>query len=280
MTMDNDGLLKVGPDELAQSLLNRRRMLKETLPGVIRNLEAEEDSLISKLERQINAHQRANERVAELKLARDEGQRKASGIIGEVKSVREGLMEGRGMVNLDPRWKREKLFEKLEEIEQKIQTSALDHKSERKMLDRRKKLLEENESWLADRKESNPQMTSYVEKSRELSKLYKSADKAHRGMLAAVEKARPLYEKLIVLRAELIDVRSQLDRAKELLSQSDNAIEHWERRLSDGFGDLGPGFPDLLKDSRKVTGGGASSFAGKSSSSVSRTTNSARGEGG
>ena len=177
MTMDNDALLKVEPDELAQSLLNRRRMLKESLPGVIRNLEAEEDSLTPKLERQANAHQQANERVAELKLVRDEGQRKAAEIIGEIKSARKGLMESGGMVNLDPRWKKEKLFEKLEEIEQKIQTSALDHKSEGEMLDRRRKLLEENERWLADRKESNPEMAFYIEKRRELSKLYKYADK-------------------------------------------------------------------------------------------------------
>ena len=97
-------------------------------------------------------------------------------------------------------------------------------------------------------------------------------------MLAAVEKAQPLYEKMAALTAELIDVRSQLDRAKELLSQSDKAIKHWEKRLSEGFGDLGPGFPDLFKDSRRVADGGASSFARKSSSSRTRTTTDARGE--
>jgi len=270
MTMDNDALLKVGPVELAQSLMNRWKMLRESLPGVIRNLEAEEDSLTPKLERQANTHQQANERVSELKGLRDANQRDAAKLIVEVKSFREGLMESGGMVSLDPKWKKEKLFEKLEEIEQKIQTSALDHKSEGKLLDRRRKLLEENELWLTDRKESNPEMALYIEKRREMSKLYKSADKAHKRMLGAVEKAQPLYEKKAALTAELIEVKSQLDRAKELFSQTDRAITHWERRLSEGFGDLGMGFPDLLKDSRRVADGGASSFARKSNSNGNR----------
>ena len=37
-------LMSVTPDELAFALLNRRKLLKDSLQGVIRNLEAEEDS--------------------------------------------------------------------------------------------------------------------------------------------------------------------------------------------------------------------------------------------
>jgi len=266
LAMDNDALLKVEPDELAQSLLNRRRMLKESLPGVIRNLEAEEDSLTPKLESQTKAHQQANERVAELKRIRDESQRDAGLAFVDVKSARENLMQSGGMVNLDPKWKKERLFEKLEEIEHKIQTSALDHISEKEMLDQRRKLLKDNERWIEDRRETNQEMADFVDKSREMSTFYKAADKAHMGMLAAVEKAQPLYDKKAMLSAELRDVKSQLDRAKELLSQSDTAIKHWERRLVEGYGDLGPGFPDLLNDMRKVSDGEASSFARKSSS--------------
>ncbi len=266
MAMDNEALLRVKPDELAQSLLNRRRMLKESLPGVIRNLEAAEESLTPKLERQTKAHQQANERVAELKRIRDESQRDAGLVLVEVKSARENLMQSGGMVNLDPKWKKERLFEKLEEIEHKIQTSALDHKSEKNMLYQRRNLLKENERWIEDRRESNQEMADFIVKRRKMSKFYKAADKAHMGMLAAVEKAQPLYDNKSVLSAELRDVKSQLDRAKELLSQSGKAIRHWERRLLEGYGDLGPGFPDLLKGMRKVTEGGASSFARKTSS--------------
>ena len=47
------------------------------------------------------------------------------------------------------------------------------------------------------------------------------------------------------------------------MTQSDKAIEHWERRLEKGFGDLGEGFNDLLSAQRKVAEGGDSSFARK-----------------
>ena len=57
------------------------------------------------------------------------------------------------------------------------------------------------------------------------------------------------------------EVKSQLDRARELLSQSDRAIQHWEKRLELGFGEAGPGFGDLLKAGKTVEQGGLSSFA-------------------
>ena len=58
-------------------------------------------------------------------------------------------------------------------------------------------------------------------------------------------------------------LKSQLDRARELLSQSDKAIEYWEKRLEVGFGDIGPGFRDLLRARKMVDDGGRSSFAKK-----------------
>ena len=64
-----------------------------------------------------------------------------------------------------------------------------------------------------------------------------------------------------------------MDRAKELLAQSDKAIDYWEKRIENGFGDLGPGFRDLLKGQKNVDTGGRSSFAkssGKSKQKKSR----------
>ena len=82
-------------------------------------------------------------------------------------------------------------------------------------------------------------------------------------MMKAVEKAQPLHDKKVAIQAEIREVRRQLDRAKELLSQSDRAIEHWQRRLNDGYSELGVGFPDLLSDMNQVQNGGDSSFASK-----------------
>ena len=76
-----------------------------------------------------------------------------------------------------------------------IQTRALDQISERKMLEERKKIIDENDAWLKNRKNANPEMLEYIENRKEMSKLFKKADKFHREMIVKVEKAQPLYEK-------------------------------------------------------------------------------------
>jgi len=253
--------MEIEPVELAHALLQRRMMLKESLPDVIRTLEAEEEAIRPRYERELKGSNKANEKVAGFKEIRDSNQKKANAIVNDVRKLREELAENGRMLSLDPKWKKEQLFEKLEEIEQKIQTSALDHKSEKKMLNQRRALIYENDSWLKDRKASNPEMLEYVEKRRALSRYFREADKAHKGMIDAVQRAQPIYERKTNLYMELREIKRQLDRARELLSQSDIAITHWERRLSDGFTDLGPGFPDLMKRKKVVLNGGASSFA-------------------
>ena len=201
--------------------------------------------------------------MAKLKEERDHAQIEARNLIPKVKQHRNVLVDSGGMVNLDPDWKKEKLLEELYEIEENIQTSALDHKAEKKMIERRKKLIEQNEKWLKERRDSNPEMAEYIDSRREMSHQFMVANKAHRTMMKAVEKAQPLHDKKVAIQAEIREVRRQLDRAKELLSQSDHAIEHWQRRLNDGYSELGVGFPDLLSDMNQVQNGGDSSFARK-----------------
>ena len=145
---------------------------------------------------------------------------------------------------------------------------ALDHKAERKLLDRRKKIIETNDKWLKERRESNPEMVTYINARREMNSLYRDADKSHRNMLDGVEKAQPRHEKQLIIKNELREIRRQLDRAKELLSQSDKAINYWERRLENGFGVLDDGFSDLLAAQKKVSQGGDSSFARKKNTKV------------
>ena len=109
--MGDSELLELSPNELAGALLQRRLMLKESLPGVIRNLEANEEEISPKLERIESSFETANKKVAELKLKRDESQSSARALIPDVKSTREKLMEDGGMKSLDPKWKKERLFE-------------------------------------------------------------------------------------------------------------------------------------------------------------------------
>ena len=259
--MDSEALLAVTPEELAQALLLRRQVLKEELPNVIRTLEAEEESLEPQVQRIVTSHRSTNDKVSELKKKRNQAQKKAGTTLGIVKVARDGLAESGKMVNLDPHWKKEKLLDELEQIEDNIQTSALGHRAEKKLLDRRKKLLEENDRWLKSRRESNPEMATFIDSRSKMNTLYRKADNAHRKMIELVEKAQPMYEKKVALTAELREIRRQLDRAKELLAQSDYAIAHWERRLKDGFRELGGGFPDLMAANIRVSKGGRSSFA-------------------
>ena len=261
--MDTNELMRVTPNDLASALLRRRMLLKDSLPGVIRNLEAEEDSLSPKLDRLKKSFDEANDKVAKFKTERNQFQTGAGTLIPDVKRIRAKLIETGGMISLDPKWKKMKLLEQIEEIENKIQTSALDHRSERKLIEKRRTLIAENDKWIRDRKASNPEMIDYLEKNKEMSKLFRKADKAHNLMIEAVSKAQPLYEKLTIASEEMREIRSQLDRAKELLGQSDKAIDYWEHRIKNGFGDLGVGYRDLLKGQKSVDGGGSSSFAKK-----------------
>ena len=51
--MEVDELLAISPEQLAQALLVRRQVLKQELPGVIRNLEADEESLEPRVKRAV-----------------------------------------------------------------------------------------------------------------------------------------------------------------------------------------------------------------------------------
>ena len=69
--MDVERLMEVKPKELAEGLLARWKALEEQLPNVIRNLEVEEEALVPRVKRAVEAHRTANELVAEKKKERD-----------------------------------------------------------------------------------------------------------------------------------------------------------------------------------------------------------------
>ena len=74
--------------ELAESLLARRVMLREALPGIIRNLQAEEESILPKMKRAIERHEKSNRNVASLKNERDVLQKKAATLLNDLKNIR------------------------------------------------------------------------------------------------------------------------------------------------------------------------------------------------
>ena len=181
------------PMELAESLLSRRIMLREALPGIIRNLEAEEETILPKLRRSVERHDKSNMVVSESKSKRDALQKKAGILLKDVKSLRLQIEESGGMIILDPNWAKEKLEEKLLDLENKIETQALDHKAEKKLISIRSNLLKDNEKWLKNRRDSNPLVVEYVSKRKEMTRLFREADKYHAKMIDLVEKGQPLH---------------------------------------------------------------------------------------
>ena len=132
------------PIEMAESLLARRIMLKDALPGIIRNLQAEEEAILPKVKRSIDRHEKANKAVSELKLKRVTLQKEAAPILKDVKSLRTKIDESGGMIRLDPNWAKERLEERLIDIESRIETQALYHKAESKLISIISSLLKEN----------------------------------------------------------------------------------------------------------------------------------------
>ena len=254
--METDTLLRVTPKEIAESLLLRRRVLKEQLPNIVKTLDGEGESLSPKVKKIKEKNDVINQKISQFKNTRDALQNEAREILNDVKAVQDGLTKTGSMVNLDPKWKKERVLEELQDIEFKIQTAALDHRAEKKMLDSRKRILQQNEKWLKERKESNPEMAEYIKKRKKMNALYKEADKAHLEMIKNVEKGKPIHEKYVALKTDLNDINRQKDRAKELLAKSDRDITYWENMILEGF-------ESLLEPAKIVTEGGASSFVSK-----------------
>ena len=115
--MDTDQLLRVSPEDMAKALLARRQMLNDQLPTVIRTLEAEEQNLAPKAKKAVETNKKINLKVSELKEKRNKAQERANELLEVVKESRVKMMEKDGMINLDPAWKKEKLFDEIEEIE-------------------------------------------------------------------------------------------------------------------------------------------------------------------
>ena len=169
------------------------------------------------------------------------------------------MEEGSGMKSLDPKWAKVKLEENLADVEAKIEKGALSLTDERRLLAERKSLLEKNDEWLKARRENNPEMAQYVDSSKKMQRLFKTADKLHSEMLDVVEKQETVHENFIEFRDAFRNSMKQLERSQALIKQSETSISYWEKRLENGFGPLIGGEQDLLENAKRVESGGHSS---------------------
>ncbi len=251
--MDIPDLLALKPEELVAAIFERRRVLAEILPDIESKMAEDADILAPKVEKLRLARDAESNRVAELKKQRNDAQKEARDLLGKTRALRVGLEEKNGLKNLDPKWAKEKLEEKLFDIEKKIEQEALTLADERRLLAERKELLKKNRDWLEKRREDNPEMADYVDSSKKMSELFTQADKLHQEMLTHVEKNEPIHAEFVQKRNELRSTIRQLERARSLLKQSESAISFWERA---NLGDYG----DLLDAAKRVEAGGKSTI--------------------
>ena len=264
--VDTETLLNVTPKEIAAALLIRRKALKDQLPNIIKNLDSESEALTPKLTKIKEKNEKIKIKISEIKKRRDSYQKEAGAIWREIKDVQNELIESGNMISLDPKWKKERMIEELEEIDFNIQTVALDHKAEKKMIDARRNIIRQNELWLKERKSSNPQMADFIEKRKKMNTLYKAADKEHREMIRNVNLGEPVHTKYVARKTELGDINRQRDRAKQLLKNLDRDISYWENTILDGF-------DELMTLAKKVQQGRASSFASNKNKKIKNDIN-------
>ena len=251
--MNLTDLLALKPEELAETILERRRLLANALPDIEARMSDDADVLAPEVEKLRLERDAGSNKVAELKNSRNEAQQEARALLQQTRALREQLDEVGGLTSLDPKWAKEKLEEALEGIEEKIEKQALSLTDERKLLAERKQLLQKNEAWLEQRRKENPEMSQYVDSSRKMHQLFKLADQLHLEMLTYVEKNEPIHATFVEKRAELRNSVRQVERSRALIKQSESAINFWESSLENGL-------DDLLKNANKVGSGGSSSI--------------------
>ena len=238
--MSAEELVNVSPEEIIHLLLTRRRLLQDQLPYMIQGLEETRDQMQISYDSLKPKYLAKMDEINRFRMERDEAHSEAKELRIKVGKLQDELVKSGQMKSLDPRWKKDKLLSDLDAIDDRIQTSALDHVEERKLLEERRRLIRRNDDWIEDRKQANPELASYVQARRDMSRLYQSGNKAHQDMIQSLEKSASSRKKFNETRKDLRDSKVQLEAAARLMSESEQAIAYWTRRKEECIGELEP----------------------------------------
>ena len=156
--MEPNELLSVSPEFLAKAIIHRRERLLELIPSELEQaqalqMEAEQNSRNAKQSRD-----EINQKVANLKKERNHAQNEAKQLFEQSSKARDELIEKGEMKNPEPKWAKDKLSNKIQRIEEKIQTTGGNHKTEEKFINEMKALIKEHEEWVAQRANASPLM--------------------------------------------------------------------------------------------------------------------------
>lgn len=260
-TMELKQIVALSPEEVAQIVVARRIELREQLPAVIEQRKIEVDYLKPLVEENRLSRDRTTSMVHELKQRRDACQTETRGLRTQLAATREKLLSEGNLRNPDPAWAKEKLEERISELDDKLQKQALDLETERKLIGEMRQLLRSHEEWVEQNIAKNPELKDYREGWERHRELSDEAQECHSEMIELAAKSEGEHSRFEETRQVLREAMRQLNRARSLMAQSDEAISYWNNRLEKGFTEIGDNTGDLLAPAAKVAAGGPSSMA-------------------
>ena len=252
--MEPNELLSVSPEFLAKAIIHRRERLLELIPSELEQaqalqMEAEQNSRNAKQSRD-----EINQKVANLKKERNHAQNEAKQLFEQSSKARDELIEKGEMKNPEPKWAKDKLSNKIQRIEEKIQTTGGNHKTEEKFINEMKALIKEHEEWVAQRANASPLMNEMKKNQQAAKKLIIAAEKAHKSMVELVEANEDRHTSFVgweEKRRTHTSLSGKLTTAKK---SSEEAVRFWRETLEKGL-------EALLIDAKRVEDGGQSTLS-------------------
>tara|TARA_B100001750_G_scaffold248374_1_gene278859 strand:+ start:3276 stop:4124 length:849 start_codon:yes stop_codon:yes gene_type:complete len=260
LPMDVSTLLAMTPEEVAQAIIARRYDLVEVLPEIVRERKKELDYLNPLVDGSLKERDLATNNVQNLKQDRDSARIEAKELREKLAVLREKLIEENRLKNPNPGWAKEKLASKLANLDEKLETSALDINAERKLIREMRELTRSHEEWVANRIESDPDLKEYQDGWKRHRELLGTADAAHEKLIELANISEEHHKKYEEHRDVQKIAQSQYNRAKSLQSTANDIVSYWNHRIENGFGDLKDGTGDLLAAARIVSEGKSSSM--------------------
>jgi uncharacterized coiled-coil DUF342 family protein len=270
--MELTALLALSPDEVAKAVITRRHELNELLPDIVRERRKEVDYLTPLVDQVREERDQINQRVHDHKHKRNACHKEAKELRASLVEMREQLLKENRLQNPNPAWAKDKLAEKLVELDSKLETEALDLKTERKLLKEMKKAVNAHREWVSDRQSSDPEAQQYRDGWNRCGELMDEADANHKEMVELAKMSEELHKKFAEHRDVHKEAAGQLNRARNLLSQTDDIVSYWNHRIDKGFGDLKDGTGDLMAASSRVADGKPSSMPRKAREEPVKTT--------
>jgi hypothetical protein len=252
--MDSLELLAVTPELLAKAIIHRRERLLELIPEELEACKAQQTEAESMARSARKSRDDINEKVASLKKERNNAQKEAKNLFEQAGNLRQVMVDEGRMAAPEPKWAKDKLAARLAEIENRLETTSGDHKTEGRYINEMKALIREHEQWVEQRADSQPEFTKMKESQNRAALLMETAQKAHQAMTELAEANIDRHETYVRWEEGRRRSTSKSKRLDDALKSSDSAKSFWNDKLKEGFG-------QLLEDSNRVGDGGMSSKA-------------------